>query len=213
MDSTMIAPPASASAGNGTHVGISVPDLGVKTFSLRLVGKTPLIAHAFGRSAMAAMEASQQKTGRTSKPARDPIADFNDARYVRADGRDGFPINGIAKSIVAAVIRNMDGVKGTEARAAFSLSHPEMDEDGLVPLDAEEPEMRADRVKVGMTHSIAYRPMYRTWALDVDVTLYTPTMSAEQFFVAAKLAGDFTGIGDWRPEKSGTFGRFDVVLA
>jgi hypothetical protein len=193
-----------------TAEAVTLPDYGLERFALRIKSQSPLIAHRFGPKAIAGMEGSQQRTAK-GRTARDPIADFNDARYTRSDGRDGFPLGGVAKAIVSAVMRNMDGIKGTEARAAFVLSSPDVDEDGTVPLiTLAEPVMRKDRVKVGMTHSLAYRPMYRDWAIDFDVTLYTGAMSRQQFLLAVQMAGDFIGIGDWRPEKSGSFGRFNV---
>jgi hypothetical protein len=47
----------------------------------------------------------------------------------------------------------------------------------------------------------------------VDVVLEFPsTLTPDKVMAAVKAAGETIGIGDWRPDKGGEFGRFEVVV-
>ena len=74
--------------------------------------------------------------------------------------------------------------------------------------------MRSDRVVLsGMsrTSSIAYRPMYEDWGMDVPIWINAGFVSPDQIVNLLNIAGFGVGIGDWRVEKKGTFGQFEVA--
>lgn len=68
-------------------------------------------------------------------------------------------------------------------------------------------------VVVGKARVLRCRPMFNPWgmkvALDIDTAIITP----EHVLDALRLAGRTVGVGDYRPEKGGGFGRFTVELA
>ena len=72
--------------------------------------------------------------------------------------------------------------------------------------------MRTDTVKIdgGRTSTIAYRPQFWGWELDVPVVFNTNLVSEAQLLNLVQLAGFSIGIGDWRPERNGTFGTFSI---
>jgi len=56
-----------------------------------------------------------------------------------------------------------------------------------------------------------YRPMFRNWVLDFEIEFeeeIPPSVIKE----GLEIAGRYIGIGDWRPEKKGKFGKFQVTL-
>ena len=55
-----------------------------------------------------------------------------------------------------------------------------------------------------------YRPMFRDWKLTFDVE-FEDEISAEVMKEAFEIAGRYVGIGDWRPQKKGKFGKFQVT--
>jgi hypothetical protein len=56
----------------------------------------------------------------------------------------------------------------------------------------------------------AYRPKFFSWQLNFEM-LYDETMLDEnQILQSFENAGKFVGIGGFRPEKGGTFGRFEI---
>jgi len=67
-------------------------------------------------------------------------------------------------------------------------------------------------VVVGQSRLMRYRPKFHDWTLTVNV-VFSPEMLEESDLIrAAENAGMFIGIGDYRPEKGGAFGRFSVEV-
>lgn len=56
-----------------------------------------------------------------------------------------------------------------------------------------------------------YRPRFPEWELKFHIS-YEEEIPAEAIKESLELAGKYVGIGDWRPEKKGKFGKFQVVL-
>jgi len=55
-----------------------------------------------------------------------------------------------------------------------------------------------------------YRPLFKKWELEFNIT-FEDEISPEVVKEALEIAGKYVGIGDWRPEKKGKFGKFQVV--
>ena len=68
-------------------------------------------------------------------------------------------------------------------------------------------------VKVGQARLMRYRPRLCDWSLTVTVYYDESMVESRQLIAAAEDAGTFVGLGDYRPEKGGIFGRFKVEVA
>ena len=55
-----------------------------------------------------------------------------------------------------------------------------------------------------------YRPMFKDWVLEFSIT-FEDEIPAEVVKEAFEIAGKYAGIGDWRPQKKGKFGKFQVT--
>jgi hypothetical protein len=55
-----------------------------------------------------------------------------------------------------------------------------------------------------------HRPIFHEWGLTFSVTLDTDEMSRNLFREIVDAAGNKIGLGDFRPETKGPFGRFKV---
>lgn len=55
-----------------------------------------------------------------------------------------------------------------------------------------------------------YRPMFRTWALQIEITFDPSVIESRQILKSSQDAGMLIGLGDFRPNKGGAFGRFNV---
>lgn len=193
-------------ATNGVAEKLEIPDFPVVNFTVRIVGRTPLIGNRFGESAVHKLENSQQKKAAHRLDAREPEQEFNESRYRLADGRDAFPAASLKKAIKAAAVR-MTELKGTEVMAAFNI---EATEAGLLSITSPAPHMRTDHVVRMGRGNVAYRPEYWPWAIDVPISLFTPALSVGEFLNLLRNAGFGIGIGNWRPEKGGNSGTFDI---
>ena len=177
-----------------------------QTMRVRIVGDSPLICHRFDEKARKIMLDKQQKKAAQAKAAKDPEADFNAARYVMEDGRDGFPAAGVKKAIANA-FRFSDCIKKVEINGAL---HVEPGAE-LIPIDCREMVMREDTVRISMSTDIRFRPEYRDWSMEFDVVFNSRAISPEQIVNLVNIAGFGIGIGEWRPERSGQFGMFHVA--
>jgi hypothetical protein len=200
-----------------------------KTFDFWLVGKTPLITHAWSHKAKLAMLKKQSRAV-TSKEARDPKKDFTDSMYAISRDKDGnataygFPVTALKKAMIAVAHKDK-GTAKTDIKASLWLKHDMISvrpalvgavcDMPMIRLWASKPEMREDMVRVGVgvskTASLAYRGQFRRWALRLagkyDPTVLNPAQIGSLVF----FAGVSCGIGEWRNEKDGVFGSFRMV--
>jgi hypothetical protein len=59
---------------------------------------------------------------------------------------------------------------------------------------------------------MAYRPKFINWSLTFKLLYDEGTLDENQIMQSAENAGKYIGIGGFRPEKGGTFGRFNVEV-
>jgi hypothetical protein len=184
---------------------IEIPEIQLGRLLVTLEGQMPLITHRFGERARKAIEDKQQHAARMAKPPRDPDAEFQDALYPLGEERYGLPAAAVKKALVAAGGRFADETM-TVLRGVINVMGD------LLEIRAPALRMRSDTVRIdgGRTSSIAYRPAFWPWEIDVTIVFNTTMLSEAQLLNLVQLAGFSIGIGDWRPEKGGTFGTFTL---
>lgn len=213
---------------------VTIRPIAIKRTKVRIVGDTPLIVHAWSDKAKQMMlDAQTGKKKGKEKPKRVPAADFVEGAYwltpkpvypetaedaeviaafekaIRAGARFGFPATAIKQAANSAAyrlgwVKNQMGLRG----AWFIDS----DESGLVEIHSDPPVIREDMVRVGMgTADLRYRPQFNNWHIDLDIQYNEGFGFDLSVIINALNAGGFTcGIGEWRPEKDGNYGRFHV---
>lgn len=182
---------------------IELPPLNIQTVTFKLVGDSPLIVHAWSEKAKKQMLDKQMKKATKAKEAKDPEADYKACFYYTESGDYGFPTIGVKAAMVSAC--RFLGMKMTEARGAFHI-------DGEMLRVEGEPRMREDMVRVGMgTADIRYRPEFPEWSILAPIKFNAGVISAEQIANLLNTAGFGVGLGEWRPEKNGSYGRFHVA--
>lgn len=175
-------------------------------------GTAPLIVHAWSQKAKQQMLDAQQ--GRKNpKQAKDPQADYESSMYRFADGGHGFPTLGFKSATVTGGARTFGkSVRMTELRIALSFMSDGIGTCGdMLTRITGEPTLREDMVRVGMgTADLRYRAEYRDWGATLAIE-YLPNMIDLDSIVALVDAGGSNGVGEWRPEKDGVFGTYEVI--
>lgn len=190
-----------------TETSVVLPPLRIETIRVTLIGDTPLIVHRWSEKAKKQMLDKQMKKATAGKEAKNPEQDFKDSLYVLPDGGYGFPIIGFKAAAVTACT-SIGGITKVAARQAFHV------EGEFARIDGCEPSMREDMVRVGMgTADIRYRGEFKSWHTTITVKHNLNVFSAEQVLNLFQTAGFAVGVGEWRPEKDGQFGRFHVASA
>lgn len=186
-----------------TAATIQLPPIDVQRVAFTLVGDSPLIVHAWSEKAKRAMLDKQMKKATKAKEPKDPEADYEACFYRMESGAYGFPTVGLKSAMVSAC--RFVEAKMTVARGAFHI-------DGELLEIIGEPRPREDMVRVGMgTADIRYRPEFPIWRMPVEVKFNAGMFSAEQIANLLNVAGFGVGIGEWRPERNGSYGRFHVA--
>lgn len=191
-------------AGKDGAETITLPALILKTVELTLIGDSPLICHRWSEKAKKQMLDKQMKRAKQAKEAKDPRADYVASLYPYPGGGYGFPVIAFKTAAVDACSHVADITK-VLARGAFHI-------DGeLVKIEGE-PSMREDMVRVGMgTADIRYRGQFEDWRVTLAVQINVSVVSVEQVTNLFNLAGFAIGVGEWRPQRDGSYGRFHVA--
>lgn len=209
---------------------ITIVPLDIKTVKIRIVGDSPLLVHAWDEKAKKMMLDAQMGVTKTkAKPKKDPFSDFINSMYwiegkpqentpdafavaVANGAKWGFPVGAVKQAANSAAYR-MKWVKNQmELRGTYFLKS---DYGDLGEIKGCVPQIREDMVKVGMgTADIRYRAQFDDWYMDFDLEYNASGgMSLEQIINCINAGGYACGIGEWRPEKDGSFGRFHVEVA
>ena len=222
---------------------ISIRALETVTTRIRIVGETPLIVHAWSEKAKKEMLDAQTGTNKTrKKPCRIPFDDFARALYwltpmpterikdpcngeerdvvteelfdkaIEEGARFGFPANSFKMAGNSAAYRKSWVKNQMALRGAYFLTS----EDGeLVEIKGDKPMMREDMVKVGMGSSdLRYRPIFENWYCDLTLTVDKGFgLTLDDIINVLNAGGSSCGIGEWRVEKDGYFGKYHVELA
>ena len=230
---------AAKKATEGTQV-IKIKPVRVSKADITIVGDTPLCVHKWSEKARKELLDTKQnkKTDKRKKPPCDPFAEFMDALYwitpepeektpeafedaIMHGAKFGFPITAIKQAALAACYRSAQIPNQVGMKCSFFLNATEGYDDGtgmeLALIDTDEPpELREDPVKVGgatKNADLRYRPIFRKWKIRMTISLIeTGIFSMESVVNAINLGGMMNGIGEWRMERNGDFGRFHVQL-
>lgn len=186
-----------------TEQAIELPRLAIEVMRIRLVGDSPLICHAWSEKAKRQMLDAQMKKAKQAKEAKNPQEDFEQSLYQHPEGGYGFPAVAF-KSAAVDACSHVAGITKVEARGAFHILGD------MVKLEGT-PEPREDMVRVGMgTADIRYRGEFRTWAAEITIRYNRNVLSAEQIVNLFNTGGFAIGVGEWRPQRDGSFGMFHV---
>lgn len=207
---------------------IEIRPIEVKRATVRIVGDTPLIMHAWSEKAKREMLEKQMKVTKTkAKAAKDPIEDFIRSMYwktpmptdmtqtgferaISEGARFCFPVTAIKQAAISAAFRMGWAKDKMSMRGAFFIDG---DENQMIEIHSDPPVLREDMVKVGMgTADIRYRGEFRNWYADLVVSYNANGMySLEQIVNIINAGGYACGIGEWRPERDGQYGMFHVA--
>jgi hypothetical protein len=196
------APKGPAKAGT-----LAIPELDIRTAVFRIVGTSPLITHAWSEKAKKQMRDKQQGKAAEGKEPKNPEAEMEGATYRLPTGEPAIPTLAFKNAAVDAATQ-LSGITKVFLRGAF---HTVGD---LVEIQYERVVMREDMVRVGMgTADIRYRPEYHGWTVDLVVRFNARSITLEQLTHLLRVAGFSTGVGEWRPQRNGINGTFDVASA
>ena len=207
---------------------IEIRPIEVKKVTVRVVGDTPLIMHAWSEKAKRMMLEAQMGIAKgKKKEVKNPADDFIRSMYwltpmpedgtmesfeeaIENGARFGFPVTAFKQAAISAAYRMGWAKDKMSMRGAFYI---DSDENGMIEIHSDTPEMREDMVKVGMgTADIRYRGEFKNWYADLTISYNANGQYSLENIVNIINAGGYVcGVGEWRPERDGQNGMFHVV--
>ena len=180
-----------------------------------------LIVHAWGPKAIKEMLLRQQmnddekRLAKKTRAKKDPKADFEDAKYIR-NGKPVFPTLAFKMAMVNAGA--LLGIPKPAIRAAVFIEGEFVEIMVEKRASKSDPAvMREDPVRVGPFNKreadLRYRPEYLNWRTTLRIVYRDDLLNAEQVVALVQNAGFSVGVGEWRVEKNGQHGTFEVVNA
>ena len=186
------------------------------------------------------LEAQQGKAATKKKPCKIPFDDFARSLYwmtpmptetiidsgngemrevvteelfeqaLENGARFGFPANAFKMAGNAAAYRNGLVKNQMALRGAYFLNAPDNGE--LVEIKGDKPQCREDIVHVGMgSADLRYRAIFEHWYCDMVVEYNAAgVMKIDDILSCIELGGYGVGVGEWRPECDGIFGRYHI---
>lgn len=184
--------------------------INVETAAVNIRGLSPLIMHRWSEKARKEMLDKQMKKTVKKEP-KSPEEQFAASIYRLDDNRLGFPADAFKKAMIRGA--KLIGLTMTDARTSFFVhgEYCQRDDRELVEIKGDL-QPREDMVRLnGSTADIRFRGQVLGWSATLSVSYNASVTSFDQLVNMLEAAGYGVGVGEWRPEKDGTFGRFQVV--
>ena len=208
-----------------TETVIAIPQLSRSLLEVPIQSISPLIVHQFGQKARTMIREAESAGGRkkTREPRTDEKrqAEFEASVYLSEEGWHGIPCGGFRKAMIRA--GKLSGVAMTDLRQMFFVKGDGVEADTGMELiklldakgkpftwDKNPPQMREDYVRVQGGTSLRYRAMYENWQAVACIEFDPKVVTPESLSALVERAGFSVGQCEWRPEKDGEFGRFEI---
>jgi len=181
--------------------------------SITIEGITPLICNKFTDAAADA--ASNGSRGSSAAQDRGTPLEIAESKlYIGLDKKPMIPQPNLLRCLVEGGRFTKVG-KAQVTTAKSSIMYACIDIQGAeVPIDHAQPwkvDTRAVRIPSTGGRILAHRPMFDDWKLAFIVDLDTSILGEKLFRQILDDAGKRIGLGDFRPQCKGPYGRFHVV--
>lgn len=203
------AAPAKEAPAAEAQKAIEIQPIDQRGMLVPIVGVSPLIVHKFSeKSKRKMLDAMQGK--KAAKDIRNPKAEYEEAMYRLEKGGYGFPSVAFKAATVGGA-RFYSSITMTALRQYIFFGGDRGTEGEMLVKIEGKPVMREDTVRLtGKSTDLRYRPEFFPWKATLHV-LYVASMITQGSVVSLINAGGIgVGVGEWRPERNGDFGRFQI---
>lgn len=175
-----------------------------KTITLEVSGTASLIQNCFSQKAVEEMLRKHMgiSVDREKKVPRDLL---ERAKVKNVEGRICIPPTGFKKAMLSAAPQ-IKSLKKTQLRIQLFIFG------SSIPITYSDEIPRMDMVRlagVGRTPDVRFRPMFENWKARLSIQ-FSDVLSVQTVVDLLNRAGA-VGVGEWRPERDGTFGTFAVT--
>ena len=206
----------------------TLPQIKRTLIKVRIKGISPLIQHHWAQKALDEIRAAEGGRKTKNREPRNPVYEGLEAGYLRCKNQchhlaspgDTKP-PGVPGVLACAIKGGMIEAAHTKigidkVLVRKSLFIVPMGRHILVPLETAEgkghikPDFTEDFVKVQGKATLRYRPYYYDWACTTTWEVDTELLKLDDFLKLLDRAGFGVGLNEWRPQKGGEYGRYEV---
>lgn len=182
-------------------------------FDVKIEGKTPLLCNAF--TDIAAMKATEGTAPAVVGDRGTPKEQAAAVLYVGSNGKPMIPVTNLFRCIIDAG-KFFKAGKSKVTTLKTSMIPAACSIDGLeLPIIHKEPwtvDARPVRNPATGGRFMRFRPCFYDWALTFCLSLDETLISAKMLREIVDAGGSRIGLGDFRPDCKGLFGKFVVTL-
>ena len=174
--------------------------------NVNVKGESPLLMNKFSDKSKGDMIEKQTTSGKTkTKELRNIKEEVKNAIYYTADGKAGVPVYAFKKALVEAS-SYMEGINQKDVKGSDFIVGD------IGPLKFKKMVVNESIVRIGSfkVPYVRYRPSFHDWSCSLVVKYNASQIQPNQILNLFRLAGFHIGILDWRPQKNGQFGQFDI---
>ena len=202
----------------------------MEKLKLRFIGETALLTHN-NRLANPLDKYSQEisrKSGKRKKTVEDILElariEWEGGMYLY-DGVIKIPMRVVNKTMERGATKQKNGtlwktgcvVMDDYCELKYSGKAINVKENGAVPNPELDPwfteeYMFQSMVRVGQAYLLRTRPIFHGWSFESTILFDPNVVNRESILQAASDAGRLVGFCDWRIERGGSFGRFEVEV-
>lgn len=189
-------------------MAVEILPMKLETREVCILGLTPLIVHAFSQKKRDELLDQHMQKSVKKREKKDPMADCMDCFHPPADDGSSpfsFPTMGFKHGIVATA--RLSNMKMTELWQAVHVVGVFAPVYGMW-------EMGCDVVRnANGQPDVRHRPYFHQWGARFMVRYEASFISDQQVLNLIESAGFQSGIGDWRPQRKGSYGTYRVCQA
>jgi hypothetical protein len=185
----------------------------LQRIQVKIEGKTPMLQNRMTEDQLEQLRTKVKPAKAKGNPAT-PRPQAAAQVYTMKDGTPYVPTENLMSCLIAAGVfirldgkRQMSTGKATVVPGLFEI------EDAVLPIEGDpwEPDVRQGRNPNGGEAVCIVRPRFDRWALSFTIEVDLDEIDESKIRDLFDKAGSRVGLGDFRPARKGTFGKFRVV--
>lgn len=195
----MYAPDAAESAQS-----LIIEQPNILSVGVEVSGTADLIQNKFSQKSVEQMLKSHMGIS-VQRERKKPREVLEEATVRNMDGVVALPPTAFKLAMISAASQ-IKGLKKTQLRIALFI------QGNSIPITYRETVPRMDITRtsgIGRTPDVRFRPSFQEWKARMIVQ-FSDTLTVQTVVDLLNRAGQ-VGVGEWRPEKNGTFGTFKVT--
>lgn len=183
---------------------------------LNIIGTSPLIPHRFAQKAWQELllpSLTKNRAALESTLKHDPLAEYRGCFYRNREQKESTPTlfhlpSGMIHGAMTSAALDIAGVAKAQLERLTSVTTPTLFLYGV-------PQMFMSMVRNSdqkRTPDVRTRPIFKQWAIrGLGIEFKRDVLGDNQIANLLAAAGIIVGVGDWRPQKGGSHGKFRIA--